>query len=550
MAAMKRYGKRLIPVFILIGVLVGMNAAGGNDIYSVIQTYLPDMNRIFTEVNKRYVDKVDPEKLFTSGIDGMLGTLDPYTNYMEKEDKKQLEIMTEGKYHGVGLPINFRNNVVTVADPPFLGTPSARAGIREGDEIIKVDGVETKGLGLDGTVEKIRGPAGTEVILLIRREGVDELLEFRLVREKITVEDVRFSGIIGNGIGYIQLTRFSKNAGPEVERAIKNMKVSGDLKGLILDLRSNPGGMLEAAVEVSDLFLPKKAVIVSTKGRDQNANQEFVSFRNPIYGDGPLVVLVNGGSASASEIVAGAIQDHDRGIIVGDTTFGKGLVQTVVPLSQSSALKITTAKYYTPSGRCIQKKHYSIWSDSLQSEKIDGFHTDSGRKVNGGGGIIPDIVLLRERASDLVVDMLRKSMYFNFAVLYANKHESLKDHFEITDEVLNDFQKYVQSKGYIYKDPIEKTLKDFKANAAEDGYGEDVLADVNRLEKTLDQSKAAMFTASKKDIRRILEQELATKLLGTQQAVEIWLAGDKGVKKAEELIGDADHYHNVLIADM
>ncbi|HDQ43957.1 MAG TPA: S41 family peptidase [bacterium] len=547
MARAKRLGIRLAPVVIGIGVLIGINAASGNDIYTVIQTYLPDMSNIFKEVNRRYVDKVDPQKLFKSGIEGMLNTLDPYTTYMEKEDREQLEIMTEGKYHGVGLPINFRNNAVTVADPPFIGTPAARAGIREGDEILQVDGVETRGLGLNRTVAKIRGPAGTEVKLLIRREGVEKPIEFTLIRESITIEDVRFAGYIGEGIGYIQLVRFSKNAGREVQQAIQTLEAQNELKGLILDLRSNPGGMLETAVEVADLFLPRKATIVSTRGRDQSANQDFQSFRDPVYGKRPMIVLVNGISASASEIVAGAIQDHDRGIIVGDTTFGKGLVQTVVPLSNTSALKITTAKYYTPSGRSIQKQPYSIWGDSTGAERKKRFQTDAGRPVNGGGGIVPDIVLTRERVSDLAWDLRRKSMYFNFAVHYANVHEELKDHFEITESTLNDFRDYIELKGYRYTHPFERTLSEFKAESAENG-GEELVQEIERLEKAIEKYKTELFLASQQDIRRILKQELASKLLGTEKAVEIWLSEDEGARKAIDLLGDLDHYRIVLEA--
>jgi carboxyl-terminal processing protease len=541
---------RFIPVpFVLVLLLAGMNAVGGNDVYTVIQNYLPDMSNIFKEVSRRYVDEVDPEMLFKAGIDGMLSTLDPYTSYIENEDKKQLEIMTEGKYQGVGLPISMRNKVVTVADPPFLGTPSARAGIREGDQIIKVDGALTKELGLEGTVEKIRGPAGSEVTLTIRREGEPDLLDFKLIREKIKVDDVRYSGVIEDGIGYIQLTRFSKNAGSETAAAIENLLQNGANKGMILDLRYNPGGMLEAAVEVSDLFLPKKAMIVSTRGRTQNSIQEFESLNDPIYGDGPLVVLVNGVSASASEIVAGAIQDHDRGIILGDTTFGKGLVQTVVPLSKTSALKVTTAKYYTPSGRCIQKHNYTSWQDSTLQTDNGEYKTENGRTVRGGGGIIPDIHIELPLISELAWDMRRQSLYFNFAVYYANTHDQLNDNFEITDEILNEFKAYIKSKEYEYTHPIEKDLEALEKEAKEKGYQADFIQKVDALELAVEDLKAVMFEQSKEDIKRVLRQELASKFLGTQRAIEIGLKEDLVVQEAITLIRDQNHYRNVLIAE-
>lgn len=548
MATLKRFGRPAASLIVVLGLLVGMNAAGGNDVYSVIATYIPDFGNILKEVNRRYVDEVDAEKLLKNGIDGMLSTLDPYTTYIEKEDKKQLEIMTEGKYHGVGLPINFRNNIVTVADPPFLDTPSFRAGIREGDQIVKVDGVETKGLGLNATVQKIRGPAGTEVTITVHREGVENLLDFTLVREKITVGNIRFADYIGDGIGYIQLTRFSKNAGREVADAIREMQSKSELKGLILDLRSNPGGMLEAAVEISDLFLPKKAMIVSTLGRDKRSDQEFKSFRDPVYGDGPMVVLVNGISASASEIVAGAIQDHDRGIIVGDTTFGKGLVQTVLPLSKTSALKITTAKYYTPSGRCIQKRNYSQWADSTALDTSTSYMTTAGRPVHGGGGIVPDVAISRNRASDLAWDMRRKSLYFNFAVHYANTHEKLSDNFEINEAILIEFKKYIKTKEYDFVHPIEGQLSTFKSEAIQNGYNGNLVAEIERLETAIKKSKEDMFESSSADIKRILKQELATKMLGIKRAVEIGIQEDDGVQKAISVLTDTNHYKNVLIA--
>lgn len=541
---------RFIPIpIILVLIFIGMNAIGGNDIYSVIQTYMPDMNNIFKEVSRRYVDEVDPEKLFKSGIDGMLSTLDPYTAYIEKEDKKQLEIMTEGKYQGVGLPINMRNKIVTVADPPFLGTPSARAGIREGDQIIKVDGTSTKGMDLDETVQMIRGPAGSEVTLTIRREGEKDFLEFKLIREKIKVDDIRYAGVIDEGIGYIQLTRFSKNAGRETAAAIADLQAKGANKGLILDLRWNPGGLLEAAVEVSDLFLPRKAMIVSTKGRTKNSDQEFFSYDHPTYKNGPLVVLVNGISASASEIVAGAIQDHDRGIILGDTTFGKGLVQTVVPLSKTSVLKVTTAKYYTPSGRCIQKHNYSTWLDSSLQTDNGEYRTKNGRIVRGGGGIIPDIVLKPPLYGNFARDLGRKSLYFNFAVHYANTHNELNGNFTITDEIFDEFKAYVESKDYEYTHPIQREIEALQKEIKQEGYGDDIIRKIDELKTALLDSNVGLFDQSKKDIKRILRHELATKFLGTRRAVEIGLEEDLMVQEAVEIIKDRNHYKNVLIAE-
>ena len=547
---MKYFRKIGLPcVLILVvlgGALLWTNAARSGDVYNNIQNHLIPLVNVYKEVTRRYVDTVDSEKFLKAGIEGMLGTLDPYTNYIEKEDKDQLEILTEGKYEGVGLILNYRNNVVTVAEPPFLGTPSAKAGIREGDQILKVDELFTKDLGFEKTVQHIRGPAGSEVMLTVQRDGESKLLEFTLVRKSIKVEDVQYYGFINPGMGYILLTRFSKNAGPEVQQAIQTLKAQQPLNSLILDLRSNPGGMLEAAVEVSELFLPKNVTLVTTKGRSKETVQEFKSTRDPIYGEGRLIVLVNQFSASASEIVAGAIQDHDRGIIVGDTTFGKGLVQTVVPLSQTSALKITTAKYYTPSGRCIQKKNYSEWEDSTSIDPKAVFQTDRGRKVYQGGGIIPDAIVRLPEASDFYWDLRRKSLFFNFAVSFANSHSVKDSSLVIGNDIVDDFRKYLKEKNYRYEHPIEKSLIALKSESIKNGYENEMLKDIDQLEKTLRRAEDDMFYNSLNDIKKTLRTELTSKFFGIRKQIENGLQDDPVLRKATELLGSGESYLGLL----
>ncbi len=515
------------------------------DIYEEISKNLRIFGNVYKEVTKRYVDNVEPKDLLKAGINGMLNTLDPYTNYIEKEDKDQLQILTDGKYEGVGLLLNLRNGVVTVGDPPFLGTPAARAGVREGDKIIKVDGVSTKTLGLDESSQRIRGPAGTEVTLTIERDGVPQPLDFKVVREQIKVEDVQYTDFVDKNIGYIRLTRFSKNAGPEVATAIHNLN-SDNLKGLILDLRSNPGGMLEAAVEVSNLFLDKNLMIVSTRGRTNSSNQEFVSFQDPIYGKKPLIILTNGISASASEIVAGAIQDHDRGLVLGDTTFGKGLVQTVVPLSKTDALKITTAKYYTPSGRCIQKANYSTWSDSALTTASVEFKTDGGRSVYSSGGIAPDVRIEPREVNDLVLDLRRKSLFFNFAVHYANTHTVIDSTLNVDENVLDDFKKYLQQQNYKYELPIENGLGELKQEVLKKGYSPSILLDIQKLQNALGALEEEIFLTSTNDIKRLLKMELSSKFFGTHREIELSIQDDPVVQKALELLHDKASYGSLL----
>ena len=543
----KKSKSGLLLLLTFLGVIVlWVTVAQSYDIYEEISKNLRIFGNVYKEVSKRYVDDVDPKDFLKAGINGMLNTLDPYTNYIEKEDKDQLQILTDGKYEGVGLLLHLRNDVVTVGDPPFLGTPSARAGIREGDKIIEVNGVSTKALGLDETSQHIRGPAGTEVTLTIERDGVPQPLEFKVVREQIKVEDVQYAGFADKNIGYIRLTRFSKNAGSEVASAIRNLNTD-NLEGLILDLRSNPGGMLEAAVDVSDLFLDKNLMIVSTRGRTSNSNQEFISFQNPIFGKKPLIVLTNGFSASASEIVAGAIQDHDRGLVLGDTTFGKGLVQTVVPLSKDEALKITTAKYYTPSGRCIQKSNYSTWADSTLTESSTEFKTTGGRSVYGGGGIAPDVRIEPRETNDLVWDLRRKSLFFNFAVHYANTHTVIDSTLNVDKNILDDFKKYLQEENYQYELPIEKDLSELKQEILKKGYSPSILLDIQKLQNALGALEEEMFLTSTEDIKKSLKMELTSKYFGTQKEIELSIQDDPVIQKALELLHDKVSYSSLLV---
>lgn len=536
--------KTMTATVVVLVALVWSTSANSNNIYKDLYNNISTYSDIYKEVSVRYVDEIDQEKILKASIDGMLNVLDPYTAYFDKENKEELQITIDGKYEGVGIPLNYRNEEVTVAEPPFLGTPAHRAGIRAGDKIIKVDGVSTKELGYQGTVQKIRGPEGTEVILTILREGSKLPIEFTLVREKIKLDVVRYYGVLGDGIGYVHLTNFSKNSARDVAQAVYKLKEQ-NIKSLILDLRGNPGGILEEAVELSDLFLPKNKMIVSNRGRIQGSTQEYKSVHDPLYGDLPLAVLVNGYSASASEIVTGAIQDHDRGVVVGDTTFGKGLVQQVVPISSNSALKITTAKYYTPSGRSIQKQNYDSIHDSTDTPLL-AYHTDGGRPVHGGGGIAPDVYVELPTVSDYVIDLRRKSLFFNFSVYYASAGVTLDSTNLVTPKVLNDFKDYLKTKDYQYKHPFEKRLEAFKDEAAEEGFSQDVMVEIDKMKSVLDASKETLFDQNQEDIQTLLMHELASKFYSTNFEVELSLKEDPVVQKAMEILNDTKEYNRIL----
>lgn len=521
-----------------------VNAATDKNIYKILNEKIPLIKNIYTASLFHYVDEIEHDAFFEAAVNGMLRTLDPYSVYLVNENKAQLQILTDGNYGGVGIPLQYRDKNVVVSDPPFIGTPASRGGIQEGDIITEVDGTTTRDLDFDDTANRIRGKIGTEVTLKVRRTGEPKLLTFKLVRERIVVEDVRYAGMIDDEVGYILLTRFSGKVGSEVARHIEDLKARG-MKKLIFDLRSNPGGVLGAGIEVSDLFLPKGKRIVSTRGRSPQSNQKYDAQNEPAWADGELVVLVNRFSASASEIVAGAVQDHDRAVVIGDTTFGKGLVQSVFKLSDKAQLKLTTAKYYTPSGRCIQSRDYSNWSGTKEMDKTIQYHTDAGRTVYGGGGIAPDITVDLQLLTPMSVDMRRKSMFFHFALEYANSHK-LSEDFEITPEICDAFKAFLKERDYHFKHPIEASLQRLATEVKESGYNPALITQINALESGLVETKNEIFNASLDDIRHFLRMELATKYFGSTRATALGLKRDPVIQKAMHVLTHPEQYASVF----
>ena len=554
-------------IYILLFVFIVVVAAGSfsvlqsksvKDIYTEVRWNLTVYGQIYKVLNERYIEEIDPEKFMRAGVEGMLNRLDPYTVYLEPEGQDEIQIMTRGKYYGVGMKIVVRNGWATVAEAPFPNSPSFRAGIREGDQIIEIDGDSTKGLQLSETASKLRGQEkGSEVTIKIRRIGEEKPLTFTLIRDEIVVSDIDYAGFIEPGIGLIELTHFNRGAGRQVKEAIETLNDQG-LEALILDLRGNPGGLLDVSVSVADCFVPKGELIVYTKGRTPKTTQEYRAQRVPEAGSIPVVVLIDGFSASASEIVSGAIQDLDRGVIMGSESYGKGLVQTVIPLDRrgKSQIKMTTAAYYMPSGRLIQRQDifdrgpqtvfYSEEEKNEEKAEEEKFYTKNGRLVLGGGGIKPDIKVENQRTTMYVINLLRRSMFFNFSLNYVSDHASLQEDFEITDDILTSFFDFTKEKEFEYKPLGVAELESLEEAAKEQKYYDQMETSFAQIREQFKDVKEKDKQESLDQIKLVLKREITGKLFGSDAATRVMFSNDSTLIKAVELLKDTVKYGEIL----
>ena len=434
--------KIILTIILSAITVVIMFAASKSDVYAEIMKSQRLVNDVYKQLIINYVDDFDVKEFTRKTIDDMVGELDPYTVFIEAEDRHSLDLLTTGKYGGVGIQIGKREDKLTVI-APMDDTPAKRAGITNGDVIVKIDSTFTDEISLDVASDMIRGLKGTKVILTIERFGNEELLEFELTRANITVKDVAYAEMIDDNIGYIRLTRFSRNSGPEMRKAL-NKFVENNASAIILDLRNNPGGLLGSSIEILEMIVEKDQLLLTTKGRNKESNRSIYSKRNPIIPEEmEIIVLINEGSASASEIVAGTLQDLDRAVIMGKRSYGKGLVQSVVGLDKDHALKITTAKYYTPSGRLIQKPGY-INEDLVvaKSDEDTTFVTTGGRTVKAGGGIEPDFEVEVDYNFPLTFECLRKGAFFSYVQKHKQSYTSLQE-LNTDSQLLDNFQDYL-----------------------------------------------------------------------------------------------------------
>jgi carboxyl-terminal processing protease len=521
------------------------------DDFFEISKNLDIFSSAFREVNMYYVDSVEPGKLMKKGIDAMLETLDPYTNFIPESEVDDYRFMTTGQYGGIGALIRQKGDYVAISEP-YEGFPAHKADIRAGDEIIEIDGVSAKGKKTDEVSRILKGQPKTQVKLLLKRQGEKDLMEKVLTREEIKVKSVPYYGMLDNEIGYIRLTHFTDNCGNEVKEALMKLKEKNP-RGIVLDLRYNPGGLLNEAVNVTNVFIDRGQEIVSTRGKMKSLDRTYKAINTPVDTDIPLAVLVNSGSASASEIVSGSIQDLDRGVIIGQRTFGKGLVQTTRTLGYNSQLKITTSKYYVPSGRCIQALDYTHRNadgsvgkipDSLVTE----FKTKAGRKVFDGGGILPDVVVEPKKVSNIAASLVSKSIIFDFASQYRNQHSSIaaaRD-FHLSENDWNDFVNFIADKDYDYTTKSEKSLDELKKNSEEEKYLDALKAGIDELKLKLAHDKKEDVDKNRAEISNFIEQEIISRYYFQSGKIEASFNDDLEIQKALEVLGNTSTVSTIL----
>jgi len=497
---------------------------------------------LFRELNTFYVDEINPNKLVKTSIDDMLSSLDPYTNYISEDQIEDFRFMTTGEYAGIGALISKQNNDIIIAEP-YEGFPAQKSGLKAGDIILEVEGKTTKTMDTQDVSNLLKGSAGTPVKIKVQRPGDKKTIETSIIREKIAIDAVPYYGMIDENTGYIRLSNFTENCADDVKKALIELKTKHKPESLILDLRSNPGGLLIEAVKIMNLFVPKGESIVSTKGKVKQWDKTYTATANPIDTTIQIVVLTNRGSASASEIIAGAMQDLDRGIVLGTRTFGKGLVQTTRDLSYNTKLKITTAKYYTPSGRCIQALDYThrnedgsvgIIPDSLVSQ----FKTKKGRIVYDGGGVVPDEKIEPEQLSNLSIELVSRFIVFDFATLYANSHEKIAEpeKFNISEDVYNEFVEYVKTHDFKYDTESEDMLNQLVDAAKREKYYQFASTEIEALQAKLKPDLDKDIQEFKPEIKEMLEDEIVSRYYYQKGAIRAAIGDDQTIAKALEVL--------------
>ena len=551
----RRNGVLLVAALVVVAFF---SFKSGDDRNFQIAKNLDTFNSIVKELDMFYVDTLDPNKTVREGIDYMLSSLDPYTEYYPEDDQAELQQMLNASFGGIGSLITYNQKLKrSMIAEPFEGTPAAKIGLKAGDILMEIDGKDLAGKNNQEVSQMLRGAVGTSFKLKVERpdeKGGTRPLEFNIVRQTIQTPMIPYDTIFNKNVGYINLSTFSGTPSKDFKKTFLRLKKEG-ITSLVIDLRGNGGGRLEEAVEIANFFLPRGKVIVTTKGKTKQASNTYKTLREPLDLDIPITVLVNGGTASASEILSGAFQDFDRAVIVGSRTFGKGLVQTTRPLPYGGVMKLTTSKYYIPSGRCVQAIDYKhrnedgsvgIIPDSLTTV----FHTAAGREVRDGGGVMPDIEVKQEKLPNILFYLVRDNLIFDYATQYCLKHPSIPSpqEFKVTDADYNDFKAMVKKADFKYDQQSEKIMKTLKEAAKFEGYLDEASEEIKALEKKLTHNLDRDLDYFSKDIKSMIAEEIIKRYYYTRGGIIQQLKDDDGLQAALKILADPVKYKETLSA--
>lgn len=539
---MRKITRILLPVLILML----MAFAGTPNKYFEISKNIEIFTNLYKELNLYYVDEVDPAKLMRIGVDAMLEHLDPYTNYFSENQIEGWRFMSEGRYEGLGAETKLIDNYLTITDL-IDGAPAEASGLKIGDQIVKVDGRSTEGKNKVEVETMMRTVPSPEIKLDVMRIGQKKSIPITLTRAEINDSNVPYHGMVSDGIGYVILTTFTENAGKNVGDAIRDLKKENpELKGVILDLRNNGGGLLREAVSICNLFIPKDALVVTTRGKVQEWDREFKTTGVPAFPDLPVTVLANKMTASASEIVSGVLQDYDRGVIIGQRTYGKGLVQNTRDIGYNSQLKLTTAKYYIPSGRCIQSVAYQDGEPvDVPDDQRAAFKTRNGRKVLDGGGVTPDVKMDHADIPDLITQLEDQNMIFKYVNMYQQNHESIGDPQEFRFDDFDGFNQFLQANGFVYHNPAYRKL-DEAVQVMEKDQQSSYLPQLQQLQNELTQSNSAVFDTNKEMILETIASQIVARYYPEKDKILYKLRHDNEVKKAVEVLQNSAGYQQIL----
>ena len=532
--------KRNIITFFMAAAMIfaASHAASGQSKSFKLGQWTEIHNSIIKELNRSYVDSLPVDRIMRAGVDAMLEELDPYTIYIPEEENEDLQMMLSKTYGGIGAIIHKKKDENVIINEPYAGSPAQKYGLMCGDEIIEIDGVPTKGLETKESSDRMKGKPGTTVVFKVKKVRTGEIVDIPIVRERIHFPDVEYAGMLDETTGYILQTGFTDGVGAQIKEKVQALKAQG-MKRLVLDLRGNGGGLMNEAINIVSLFVPKGSLVVSAKGNSEESKREYRTTTEPIDTELPIIVMIDSGSASSSEIVAGALQDLDRAAVMGTRSYGKGLVQSIRPVAYNGQMKVTTAKYYTPSGRCVQAIDYSNRNedgsvghipDSLTKE----FKTASGRIVRDSGGITPDVKISVPDYSRLVYSLVLGGVIDQYVIDYARKHDSIPavDDFHYTDADFEDFIAFAKTQEFDYRSSAKTFYDQMKKELEKDGLAQTMSAELEALEKALEMDKEKFIRLKKDEIIPFIEEEIATRYWFQEAGVKIRLRYDDQLKKA------------------